>query len=34
VIRRELERIHLGTFTEPAGTFRQRTELSKLPGTC
>jgi hypothetical protein len=34
VIRRELERIHLGTFTGPAGTFRQRTELSKLPGTC
>ena len=29
VIRRELERIHLGTFTGPAGTFRQRTELSK-----
>jgi hypothetical protein len=29
VMRRELERIHLGTFTGPAGTFRQRTELSK-----
>ncbi len=29
MIRRELERIHLGTFTGPAGTFRQRTELSK-----
>ena len=28
-MRRELERIHLGTFTGPAGTFRQRTELSK-----
>jgi hypothetical protein len=28
-IRRELDRIHLGTFTGPAGTFRQRTELSK-----
>jgi len=27
-IRRELDRIHLGTFTGPAGTFRQRTELS------
>ena len=29
VIRRELGRIHLGTFTGPAGTFRQCTELSK-----
>ena len=29
VMRRELGRIHLGTFTGPAGTFRQRTELSK-----
>ncbi len=28
-IRRELDRIHLGTFTGPAGTFRKRTELSK-----
>ena len=28
-IRRELDRIHLGTFTGPAGTFRQRTELTK-----
>jgi hypothetical protein len=28
-IRRELDRIHLGTFTSPAGTFRQRTELTK-----
>jgi hypothetical protein len=28
-IRRDLERIALGTFTGPAGTFRQRTELSK-----
>ena len=28
-MRRELDRIHLGTFTGPAGTFRQRTELSK-----
>jgi Transposase DDE domain len=28
-MRRELGRIHLGTFTGPAGTFRQRTELSK-----
>ena len=27
--RRELDRIHLGTFTGPAGTFRQRTELTK-----
>jgi Transposase DDE domain len=29
VIRRELDRIHLGAFTGPAGTFRQRTELSE-----
>jgi len=29
VMRRELDRIHLGTFTGPAGNFRQRTELSK-----
>ena len=29
-MRRELDRIHLGTFTGPAGTFRQRTELPKL----
>jgi hypothetical protein len=29
VLRRELDRIALGTFTGPAGTFRQRTELSK-----
>jgi hypothetical protein len=29
VIRRELDRIHLGTFTGPAGTFCQRTELTK-----
>jgi len=29
VMRRELDRIHLGTFTGPAGTFRQRTELSR-----
>jgi Transposase DDE domain len=28
-IRRELDRIHLGTFTGPAGTFRQRTEIAK-----
>ena len=28
-IRRELDRIHLGTFTGPAGIFRQRTELTK-----
>jgi Transposase DDE domain len=27
--RRELDRIHLGTFTGPAGTFRRRTELTK-----
>ena len=29
VMRRELGRIHLGTFTGPAGTFRQRTELPR-----
>ena len=28
-MRRELDRIHLGTFTGPAGTFKQCTELSK-----
>jgi hypothetical protein len=28
-LRRELQRIALGTFTGPAGTFRQRTELTK-----
>ena len=28
-MRRELDRIHLGTFTGPAGTYQQRTELSK-----
>ena len=27
--RRHLDRLHLGTFTGPAGTFRQRTELTK-----
>jgi hypothetical protein len=27
-LRRELDRIHVGTFTGPAGTFRQRTELT------
>jgi len=29
VMRRELDRIHIGTFTGPAGTFRQLTDLSK-----
>ncbi len=29
VLRRDLNRIALGTFTGPAGTFRQRTELTK-----
>jgi hypothetical protein len=29
VLRRELDRIALGTFTGPAGTFHQRTELTK-----
>jgi Transposase DDE domain len=28
-LRRELDRIHLGTFAGPAGTFRQRTEITK-----
>jgi hypothetical protein len=28
-LRRELDRIHVGTFAGPAGTFRQRTELTK-----
>jgi hypothetical protein len=28
-LRRELDKIHIGTFAGPAGTFRQRTELTK-----
>jgi hypothetical protein len=28
-MRRELDRIHIGTFTGPAGTFQQATELTK-----
>jgi transposase len=28
-LRRELQRIHVGTFAGPAGTFRQRTETTK-----
>src|SRR6266576_3861265 len=28
-LRRELDRIHVGTFTGPTGTFRQRTEITK-----
>jgi Transposase DDE domain len=28
-LRHELDRIHVGTFSGPAGTFRQRTELAK-----
>ena len=28
-LRRELDRVHVGTFTGPAGTFRQRTEITK-----
>jgi hypothetical protein len=28
-LRRDLDRIHVGTFTGPAGTFQQRTELPK-----
>ena len=27
-LRRELDRIHVGTFTGPAGTFRQRTQIT------
>jgi hypothetical protein len=27
-VRAELQRLHVGTFTGPAGTFRQRTELT------
>ena len=27
--RRELQRIHIGTFTGPADTFRQRTDVPK-----
>lgn len=28
-LRRELDRIHVGAFAGPAGTFRQRTEITK-----
>ena len=28
-IRRELDRLHVGTFTGPTGTFRQRTDPTK-----
>jgi hypothetical protein len=28
-IRRHLDRLHAGTFAGPAGTFRQRTELTR-----
>ena len=28
-LRRDLQRIAVGTFTGPAGSFRQRTELTK-----
>ena len=28
-LRRDLDRLHVGTLTGPAGTFRQRTELTK-----
>ena len=28
-LRRELSRIHIGTFTGPAGSFQQRTELTR-----
>jgi hypothetical protein len=33
-MRRELQRIHIGTFTGPAGTFRQRTDIPRPPATC
>jgi hypothetical protein len=32
-LHRELDRIHLGTFTGPAGTFRRRTELTNSQTT-
>ena len=32
-LRRELGKIHIGTFTGPAGTFRQRTEITKPQAT-
>lgn len=28
MLREELQRLHLGSFTGPAGAFRQRTELT------
>jgi hypothetical protein len=28
-LRRDLDRLHVGTFTGPAGSFRQRTEITK-----
>jgi hypothetical protein len=28
-LKTELDRLHVGTFTGPTGTFRQRTELTK-----
>ena len=28
-LRRDLDRLHVGTFTGPAGTFRQRTDLTR-----
>ncbi len=32
-LRLQLERLHIGTFTGPAGTFRQRTEVTKAQQT-
>ena len=29
MLRRDLDRIHVGTFAGPAGTFQQRTELTR-----
>ena len=33
-MRRELQRIAIGTFTGPTGTFRQRTASPRRPATC
>ena len=32
-LRRELDKIHVGTFAGPAGTFRQCTEITKPSAT-
>jgi hypothetical protein len=33
-MRRELQRINTGTFTVPAGAFRQRTDVPKTARDC